>query len=73
MINKKFERWLTQAYRYYITFDNDMSDYEWDMDARELSARWDEITHPDKDVIRNDEMFSLYYLRQEDYPEWAKK
>lgn len=71
-MEQKFERWLKQAYKYYIEFDNDMSDFEWDAIGRELKENWNSWDHPDKGVVKQDEMFSLYYLKSGDYPSWAK-
>jgi hypothetical protein len=67
----KFELWLRAAYAYYILCDEIMGDVEWDMLGRDLSRAWDEWDHPDKGIVRRDEMFTGYYL-QFAYPQWVK-
>lgn len=69
-LSEKFEKWLGQSYRYYHTFDNTMSDYEWDMLGRELSEKWDEWDHEYKHLVTRDGMFSGFDIK---YPEAIKE
>ncbi len=64
----KFSKWLEQAKAYYITYDNTMLDYEWDMLGRELSEKWDEWEHPYKHLVTPNTMHTAYYIKEEEYP-----
>lgn len=68
VLTEKYHRWLKQAYLYYVMYDNTMSDYEWDMIGRELAEKWDEWDSPHKHLVRQDAMFTAYYIPEEDYP-----
>jgi hypothetical protein len=72
-----YKRWVRAAYLYYIEpdefGDTGMTDYQWDYLSRQLYAVRDE--HPDWEAIQHPNFagMSLFFLRREDYPDWAKE
>ena len=66
----QYERWLKNAYEYYIGLGGtNMSDYEWDLIAREIGKNpeiYDELRGKDYNGQ------SLFWMKAADYPEWAK-
>ncbi|UFK09532.1 hypothetical protein [Xanthomonas phage DES1] len=68
-----YDRWLDQAYAYYVTFDNHMSDAEWDSIGRTLSDNWDKWDHSYKHLVSKDNMFTAYYINADSYPDKVKQ
>lgn len=64
----KYEKWLVASLAYYDKYESIMSDGEWDMLGRELTAKWDDWNHPDKNLVNKGEMFSGFDLC---YPNWV--
>jgi len=67
---KEYKRWLKAAYTYYwgTGEDSGMSDAEWDFVGRQINPDdWDELRGTQYDPGQ-----SLFWMKQEDYPAWAK-
>lgn len=67
---KDYKRWLKAAYIYYFGYgeDSGMSDAEWDFLARQ-------VVPDEHDELRGsgyEPGQSLYWLKKDKYPEWAK-
>jgi hypothetical protein len=66
-----YKKWLTAAYRYYIRpdLDSKMTDYEWDNVCKLVVQNIDRC--PEMKSLEYSGG-SLFWMRFDDYPEWAK-
>ena len=70
IFDKQYRRWLSNAFEYYLGDGFvDMSDAEWDVLAHEFAKNSEEY---DELRGRNYEGGSLFWLKREEYPDWAR-
>lgn len=76
MDTNTYRRWLKAAYLYYRRpgEDTGMDDYTWDHFARELYKNRTDFPPADFPVLHDPrwEGGSLYWMKESDYPDWAK-
>jgi hypothetical protein len=68
----EYQRWLEDSYQYYIlSVETSRCDYDYDLAASHLLKNWDEVTHPAKSLITEDDLRcgSAFTIKKEDYPE----
>lgn len=70
--NETFDYMLLSAYAYYIKDTTICSDELYEMGVRFILQKWEKITLPYKNIVDFEGLKgnpSLFYLREEDYPE----
>ena len=72
--NEVFTAYVVHSFIYYIMCDVVITDYDFDALGRRLSKVYDDVTHPDKELVDPDYCgYTGLDMPEVDYPAWVEE